>query len=285
MKISIVTVSFNQSSFLRDAIESVLNQDYPAIEYIVVDPGSTDHSRDIIGRYTDRIATVVLEPDKGAADGLNKGFEKATGNIYGFLNSDDMLLPGSLQSVADCFRHNPDADIVMGNGFIVDEDGKPLRHIRATSFTPMRLVYGGTVSLQQSTFFRSSAYRKCNGFNVSNTSSWDLELFLDLVQHGAKIKYLDRDLSVFRMHKESITGSHRLHVAYKLDRKRMFRAVRGRDWRATDYVLTFYYKCLRFLADPRQLINTLRSRFHLKCRPTLNVHGKPVSNMRQGKGL
>ena len=94
-RVSIVTISYNQAQFLERTILSVLDQDYPEIEYIVVDPGSTDGSREIIERYGSRISKVILRPDRGAADGLNSGFAEASGQILGFLNSDDTLLPGA----------------------------------------------------------------------------------------------------------------------------------------------------------------------------------------------
>ena len=87
MKFSVVTISFNQRQYLDEALCSVLTQDYPAIEYIVVDPGSTDGSRELIESFANRLARVVFEPDQGAADGLNKGFQHASGDIFGFLNS------------------------------------------------------------------------------------------------------------------------------------------------------------------------------------------------------
>ncbi|MCB1155752.1 glycosyltransferase, partial [bacterium] len=88
MKVSVVTLSFNQADYLERAIRSVVEQDHDDIEYIVVDPGSTDGSRDIIERYRDRIATVITDPDKGPPDGLNKGFAAATGDIYAYMNAD-----------------------------------------------------------------------------------------------------------------------------------------------------------------------------------------------------
>ena len=123
MKFSVVTVSFNQRQYLEEALTSVLTQDYPAIEYIVVDPGSTDGSRELIESFRDRLASIVFEADQGAADGLNKGFQRASGDIFGFLNSDDALLPGAMKTVSRAFDQNPDCDIVMGNGFIVDAQG------------------------------------------------------------------------------------------------------------------------------------------------------------------
>ena len=93
MRVSIVTISFNQAEFLERAIRSVIEQDYPDVEYIVVDPGSTDGSREIIEKYRSRISKVILEPDTGPANGLNKGFAAATGEIFGYINADDAFLP------------------------------------------------------------------------------------------------------------------------------------------------------------------------------------------------
>ncbi len=163
MKFSVVTVSFNQRQYLEEALTSVLAQDYPAIEYIVVDPGSTDGSRELIESFRDRLASIVFEPDQGAADGLNKGFQRASGDIFGFLNSDDVLLPGAMKSVSRAFEQNPDCDIVMGNGFIVDAQGKRIRRIRAAGFTLDRYFYGGATWLQQATFFRRAAFEAGGG--------------------------------------------------------------------------------------------------------------------------
>src|SRR6476619_5143015 len=131
MKFSIVTLAFKQRKYLREAMDSVLSQDYPNIEYIVVEPGSNDGSREIIDEYGDRVCK-IYDPDKGAADGLNKGFARATGDIYAFLNADDLLLPNAIRKVADFLEKNPDVELVMGNGFISDAEGKPVRHVKAS---------------------------------------------------------------------------------------------------------------------------------------------------------
>jgi glycosyltransferase involved in cell wall biosynthesis len=242
MKISIVTLSFNQCAFLREAIESVLQQGYPDLEYIVIDPGSTDGSRELIESYASGIAHIVFEPDKGAADGLKKGFALATGDIFGFLNSDDLLDPGSLLRVADFFQSHPEYDIVMGNGHIVDVEGKPVRHVRSRTFTVDRYLYGGTQFLQQSTFFRREAYLNSPGFNPINRNCWDGELFVTMAHRGAKVGYIDADLSKFRIHSESITGSQRHQQLYFQDKKRIFRDIQGRDWRATDSLRQLVYR-------------------------------------------
>src|SRR3954451_4058140 len=112
--ISIVTPSFNQAPFLAETIESVLGQNYPNLEYVIIDGGSKDGSVDIIRRYEKHLAYWVSEKDKGAADAISKGFARATGDILAYLNSDDVYLPGSLQTVAGVMRDRA-VGVAFGN--------------------------------------------------------------------------------------------------------------------------------------------------------------------------
>ncbi|MEJ7608899.1 MAG: glycosyltransferase [Bryobacteraceae bacterium] len=121
MKISLVTISFNQAPFLDQAIRSVVDQTGCDFEYIVVDPGSIDGSREIIESYSDRISRIIFAPDRGAADGLNKGFAEAHGEIFGFLNSDDVL--EGVGRVTEYFGTHPDTDVVSGHSRIIDANG------------------------------------------------------------------------------------------------------------------------------------------------------------------
>ena len=260
MKFSVVTVSFNQRQYLEEALASVLAQDYPAIEYIVVDPGSTDGSRELIEGFRSRLASIVFEPDQGAADGLNKGFQQASGDIFGFLNSDDMLLPGAMKTVSRAFAQNPDCDIVMGNGFIVDAMGKRIRRIRAAGFTLDRYFYGGATWLQQATFFRRTAFEQVGGFNVNNRSCWDGELVVDMIRLGAKVKYVNQDLALFRIHAQSITGSRRHSEMMKADADRMFSLTRGRPWTALDTLRAYLVRLERILTHPGAVESAIRAR-------------------------
>jgi glycosyltransferase involved in cell wall biosynthesis len=260
MKFSVVTISFNQKQYLEEALRSVLAQDFPAIEYIVVDPGSSDGSRELIEGFRSQLARVVFEPDQGAADGLNKGFEHASGDIFAFLNSDDVLLPGALRIVAQAFAQNPDCDIVMGNGFTIDAQGKRIRRIRAAGFTLDRYFYGGATWLQQATFFRRSAFEAVGGFNVNNRSCWDGELLVDMVRRGARVKYVNQDLALFRIHAQSITGSRRHSEMMKADADRMFSLSRGRRWTAMDTVRTYLLRIERILTHPGAVESAIRAR-------------------------
>ena len=141
MKISIVTISYNQGQFLEKTILSVIKQNYLDLEYIIVDPGSTDGSREIIENYRAHIDHIIFEPDEGPADGLNKGFKYARGEIFAFLNADDTLLPGALHTVAKFFMNNPDTDLVMGNGYKINEKDEVICPIYVTPFTKKLYVY------------------------------------------------------------------------------------------------------------------------------------------------
>lgn len=262
MRFSLVTISFNQRPYLEEALRSVLEQDYTEIEYIVVDPGSTDGSRDVIRRHADRISRIVFEPDQGASDGLNKGFQHATGEIFGFLNSDDVLLPGAIRSVNDVFEQHPNCDIVMGNGFLINAGGKPIRQVRAAGFTVPRYFYGAATWLQQSTFFRRRAFEAAGGFNAMNRSCWDGELMVEMIMHGAKVRYLDRDLSLFRVHPTSITGSKRHKELMQADTDRMFLRASGRTWTAIDTLRSWFFRIERLLTHPGAFESAVKGRLH-----------------------
>ena len=212
MKISIVTISYNQGPFLEAAINSVLSQAGADIEYIVVDPGSTDNSRDIIRKYESKIARIILDKDKGPADGLNKGFSLATGDIYGYLNADDILLPGALQEVTGFFNQMPEADVISAHGYIIDENGKRLykvfsNKLSSSSFVKKRYTIGYSSIVQQSTFFRKEIFIKTGGFDNSYKIMWDGALAVDFMNLQANFKTVNKFWSGFRIYSNSITGS------------------------------------------------------------------------------
>jgi glycosyltransferase involved in cell wall biosynthesis len=207
MKISIVTISFNQAEFLERTIKSVLDQDYADLEYIVVDPGSTDGSRDIIEKYRDKITHIVYEQDQGPADGLNKGFSLASGDIYAFLNSDDTLLPGTLKYFAAEFDKNPGIDVISGHAFVIDKDDKVLQKVFSHPFSLASYAAGCCILIQPSTFFKPAFFKSIGGFNKDNKICWDGELMVDYALKGAKFKLVRKYLSCFRIYEGSITGS------------------------------------------------------------------------------
>lgn len=265
--ISVVTISFNQARYIATAIESVIGQDYPALDYIVVDPGSTDGSRDIIASYGDRIATVLLDPDKGPADGLNKGFAAARGDIFGYINADDMLLPGALARVAAAFAAHPDADVILGNGWMIDADGTVMRGVQSSRFSRTGFGLGAMTFFQQGKFFRAGAFRRVGGFNIANRTCWDSELLIDMAVAGANIRNIPDRLGNFRLYGETITGSGRLAEAMRIDVARVAAKALGRPPRAYDAVLRPIHLLLRRLADPAATLDGLRARLRHGAKP------------------
>ena len=247
-RISIVTLSFNQARFLVEALESVLTQDYGSVEYIVVDPGSTDGSRDIIHRYADRFSHVVLATDSGPAEGLNNGFRRATGDLYGFLNADDVLLPGALSAVADAARTS-ESDVLSGHCIVIDSQGRILRRAYSDKFSLTSAAYGVCVLIQPSTFFRASCFHSVGGFNVTNRTHWDGELFVDMAAAGARFAVIPRVISGFRLHPGSISASAMSRESLREYRARVFSHVMGRppgpsfDFARSYYVLQKYLRC------------------------------------------
>lgn len=204
--ISIVTISFNQARFLRQTIDSVLQQGDADIEYIVVDPGSTDGSRDIIAGYGASISRVILEPDQGPADGLNKGFATATGRIGYFLNSDDYLLPGAIAKLKSAWTAHPDARFLLCRAWRVDADGRPLRELVPTPIRVPDLKAGAATIVQQGLSFTMGLFREVGGFNPRNRSCWDYELLAEFARHRAPYATSDERIGAFRLYDESITG-------------------------------------------------------------------------------
>lgn len=261
MKISIVTISYNQAQFLEQAILSVINQDYPNIEYIVVDPGSTDGSREIIEKYRSRISKVVLEKDAGAADGLNKGFAYATGDIFGFLNSDDELLPNALTRIAAFFTANQSVDVVSGCGYFTDSEGVRLRRIVPSRLNAWLYVHGGVSIFQQGTFFRASCFKNVGGFNMGNQTCWDGELFLDMALADARFATIGDDLAHFRLHQGGITGSGRLEEKFRKDVTRLFIKATGRERNSFDFLQHIAARLLKGLVDPMYFPRRIQALF------------------------
>ncbi|MFH0938680.1 MAG: glycosyltransferase family 2 protein [Planctomycetota bacterium] len=257
MKIGIVTISFNQGQFLEQCIKSVVDQRYPNLEYIIVDPGSTDGSREIINRYSRFFAHTILEPDKGPADGLNKGFALATGDIFGFLNADDVLLPGSLNIVARAFQERPDAAAIVGHSLILDENGIILRKSYSDQPRLRAIAYGGAVLMQASTFFKATYFRQSSGFNIENRSNWDGELFIEMLLKGHTFRMINKFLSGYRVHSQSITGSKKLHEQIQQYQARMFRRIMGRDRRVFDRYIALYYLAQKYIRRPASLCERL----------------------------
>lgn len=248
-RISIVTISFNQRAYLASAIQSVLSQDYDNLEYIVVDPGSADGSRSVIERFASRIDQVVFEEDHGAAEGLNNGFRHATGDVYGFLNADDVLLPGALRAVAAGML-SCDADVVSGHAMMIDARGVATRRAYSDQFSVKAVANGGCVLMQPSTFFSASMFRKVGGFREDERFNWDAELWIDMALQGARFAVIPEVLSGFRLHPGTITASPDARIRHRRHQLRTFTRIMGRQPGALNRLTRFYYLVRRYALCP-----------------------------------
>lgn len=262
MKVSIVTISFNQARFIAQTIESVLSQDYSPLEYIIVDPGSTDGSREIIQKYRDNIGAAVFESDRGPADGLNNGFKRATGEICGFVNADDTLLPGAIRNIVKTFNAHPLADVVYGNGYVVEEDDTILRRVYADPFNLRRFAYRTVTFTQPSVFFKRSAFDCVGGFNIVNRTCWDAELLADLALAGKSFVRIDEFLSCFRLHNSSISGSGRLQTTYERDWKNIFKKICRREPAWYDPAIGVAMRIEKWIFNPLGFASHLRDWAH-----------------------
>lgn len=204
-RISIITPNLNQGAFLEEAICSVLSQGYPNLEYIVIDGGSTDGSVEIIKKYEKHLSIWVSEKDQGYADAINKGLQKSTGEILGWLNADDRYAKGTFIKIAETFRKHPDGIVVHGNRILIDQNGKVTGWSCLPPFDPSKSIY--TVC-SETAFWRRSAMNRVGILNSELQFAADFEFFCRLYQSGGgKLIKLNRFLGYFRRHPESKTST------------------------------------------------------------------------------
>ncbi|MFW6267773.1 MAG: glycosyltransferase family 2 protein [Marinilabiliaceae bacterium] len=180
-KVTIVTPSFNQAEFLEETIQSVLNQTYPNLEYIIVDGGSTDGSVDIIKKYEDKLDWWVSEQDNGQSNAINKGFEHATGEIYNWLNSDDVLYPDAVRVAVHFMQKYPDREVVFGDRIVLDERGHIIDVFEPVSANKTIARFHFRIP-QEATFFTSRLWKRVGGLNESLHFTMDADLWQRFMQ-------------------------------------------------------------------------------------------------------
>jgi glycosyltransferase involved in cell wall biosynthesis len=212
-RISIITPSFNQGPWLEETIQSVLKQDYPNLEYIIMDGGSTDNSVEIIRKHERHLAYWISEKDRGQTDAINRGMQRATGDIVAWLNSDDVYVPGALAAVAAEFKRAP-ADVVYGDYILTTARGRPFLKRREIPFDFDLLLYGSNFIGQPSSFIQSDAFRRFGYLDESLCYLMDYEFWLRIAARGASFRHIKQFLSLYRYHPASKTvgqegGFHR----------------------------------------------------------------------------
>jgi glycosyltransferase involved in cell wall biosynthesis len=201
--ISVVTPSFNQAKYIEQTLLSVLNQDYPNIEYIVIDGGSKDGSQEIIKRYADRLAYWVSEPDRGHQDAVNKGFRKAKGEILAFLNSDDLYMAGAVREAVEALAAHPEAGMVYADGLMVDSEGRLLDPHHYRTFDVLELLCND-VLLQPTVFMRREVLEEVGGLEEKYPLIFDHVLWVRIASHHP-IVHVPSFWAVERTHSEAKT--------------------------------------------------------------------------------
>jgi glycosyltransferase involved in cell wall biosynthesis len=250
--VSIITPSYNQAAYLAQTMQSVFAQDYPNIEYIVVDGGSTDHSPEIIRYYSDRLAWWVSEKDSGQAEAINKGLRRARGDILAWLNSDDLYLPGAISQAVGSLQASPELGLVYGDAITMDAGGRPLNRLILGDWGLKELI-NFRIICQPAVFFRRSILEQSGYLDLSYHYLLDHQLWIRMatlapVQHVAGLwaaarhhpeaknvsqaaafgqeamrilDWLRKDPAYTRLVQENeahiLAGAYRLHARYLLD--------------------------------------------------------------------
>jgi glycosyltransferase involved in cell wall biosynthesis len=222
--ISIVTPSFKQASFLERTLKSVLDQNYPNLEYIVQDGYSEDGSINILERYHSKLKYWTSKKDQGQSNAINLGFKHSTGEIMAYLNSDDLLLPGSLHYISDYFAKHPNVDVIYGHRILIDENDKEIGRWILPPHDSEVLSVSDFIP-QETLFWRRSIWDKIGGnIDESYHFAMDWDLLLRFKEAGATFVRLPRFLGAFRVHSNQKTLTqmdqtglkeiHRLHHRY-----------------------------------------------------------------------
>ncbi|MGA2772465.1 MAG: glycosyltransferase family 2 protein [Bryobacteraceae bacterium] len=195
--VSIVTPSYNMAQHLPATIESVLSQDYPRIEYIVVDGGSTDGSLEILGRYHDRLRWHTGK-DKGPSDAAHRGFLEARGEVFAWLNADDIYLPGAVRTGVEYLAAHPDIDVVYGEAYWIDDQGAVIRRYPTLPFDP-KVLERDCFICQPASFIRASSYKGC-GLDPDVARSFDYDLWIRMAKQNYRFRSIPEYLAGSRMH-------------------------------------------------------------------------------------
>lgn len=261
-KISVVTPSFNQAVFIEETLRSVGSQQYPVMEHIVIDGASTDKTVDILKRYSSTPGWEHLrwisEPDHGQSDALNKGFRMATGDIIGWLNSDDRYEPHCFSRVSKALEMNQLVDFVYGDYLIIDETGKTLISKKEIDFDWEIMLCGLNYIAQPNVFFRRRVFNELGYLDDSLHYVMDYEFWLRAAAHGFRFQHIPSAFAACRWHLDAKTVSRNPRIEEELF------SVRDKYWNKRRFhnslVQASYQKCCNVCARASRQWRKLRTR-------------------------
>ncbi len=204
-KITIITPSYNQGQFIERTILSIINQGYPNLEYIIIDGGSTDNTVEIIRKYENRVTYWISEKDSGQSDAINKGLRIATGDIVGWINSDDVLLPGALNYIGSYFRNNQNVGLLNGTVIEIDKNDKCLK-INYGIFSKWFAQRGCYNILQQSMFWRLPIMQDVGYLSADYHACMDLEFLIRAYENNVVIRQVDKTFGAIRIYENTKTA-------------------------------------------------------------------------------
>ena len=265
-RISIVTPSYNQAQFLERTILSVLNQNYPNLEYIIIDGDSRDGSVEIIKKYEKYLTYWVSEPDKGQSHAIKKGFEKSTGDIMAYLNSDDTYCPGTISKIVKLFTENQNVDIIYGAINLINEKDEVLarRDMSPSKFAFSVLLFESSIP-QQATFWKRDIYLKSGGIDPNFSFCMDLDLWVRFKLSGGKFLKVNIVSANFRSH--PLSKSNTMDNIREKERLFITEKVLGRKIGAMEWKYRYFInKSRRYLSNPLDLFRGIIYRMMKKLR-------------------
>ena len=243
-RVSIITISFNQAEFINSCLESIFSLDDENYEHIVVDAGSTDGTVEILEEFSRRSLDYkfryISETDDGPSDALNKGFNMASGDIFCFVNSDDLLHVNALSIVRRRFKVK-EVSLLQASGYVINKEGETIRSVAAVPMTIESFQAMQHVIFQPSLFFRKKVFDAVH-FNIDNRCCWDMEFFVMALLKGFKIDWEPRPISNFRLYNESKSGSQADLKEVRAVRERLLEQVETKSYWKSLFIIQWLRK-------------------------------------------
>ncbi len=207
--VSVIVPSYNQAQYIRATLDSILQQDYVNLECIVVDGGSKDKTLEVLQSYSDPRLKWISERDKGQSDALNKGLQRASGEIITYLNSDDLIDPGAISFAVQYFDQHPQVDLLYGDGYFVDAQGSRISSYKGAPFVLVLCILNGQDLAQPGTFWKRELTQKIGLFEVELHYRMDFDYWIRAALAGFRLEYVAGERAAYRLHGESKTVSQR----------------------------------------------------------------------------